>query len=111
MVYNDEFTLSLMQNEELLNINQHSHAGRELYRKGNEIVWAANGDNGEYYLAQFNLGESMLRSSLKLTFAGIESPSTAKDLWNGIEVPTDKGEIISEIPPHGVRLYKIMIHN
>lgn len=111
MVYNDEFTLSLMQNEELLNINQHSHAGRELYRKGNEIVWAANGDNGEYYLAQFNLGERMLRSSLKLAFAGIESPSTAKDLWNGIEVPTDKGEIISEIPPHGVRLYKIMIHN
>lgn len=57
MVYNDEFTLSLMTNKTIIEIDQNGYAGREVYRKGNEIVWAANGKDGKYYVAQFNIGE------------------------------------------------------
>ena len=57
MVYNDEFTLSLMTNKTIIEIDQNGYAGREVYRKGNEIVWAANGKEGKYYVAQFNIGE------------------------------------------------------
>lgn len=38
MIYNDEFTLSLMTHKELLEINQKGDSGREIYRKGNEVV-------------------------------------------------------------------------
>lgn len=110
MTYNDEFTLSLMQNKELIYINQHSHAGRELYRKGNEIAWAANGENGVYYLAQFNIGENEITAISQLSYIGIEKKASAVELWSGrIAELTDKNEIISRIAPHGVCIYKLNI--
>ncbi len=107
MTYNDDFTLSLMQNRGLIEINQNSHAGRELYRKGNEIAWAANGEEGIYYLAQFNVGEHEIEVQTPLSFMGIEKPCVAHELWTGKE---NTGNIIKSIvPPHGVCLYKIKL--
>ncbi len=108
MTYNDEFTLSLMQNEEIIRINQRSHAGREVYRKGDEIVWAANGDDGEYYLARFNIGEKEITAAAPLSFVGIEKEVSATELWTGDAAEIRNNEIISSVPPHGVRLYKIV---
>lgn len=111
MTYNDEFTLELMQNDSVLNILKHSHSGRELYRKGNEIVWAANGDNGEYYIAQFNIGDKEINAVTPLSFAGIEKKATAFELWEDIiGTVNSKNEIVSYIPPHGVKLYKVILN-
>lgn len=108
MTYNDSFTLAFMRNTELLKINQNSHAGREVYRKGNEIVWACNGENKQYYAAQFNVGETAVRAVTPLCFIGIETRVRALELWSGSDgMITEKNELIGEIPPHGVRLYKI----
>lgn len=106
MTKNDSFTLSLMQNRALININQNSHAGRLVYRKNNEIIWAANGNDGEYYLAQFNVGDKKAAISTPLAFIGIEKPSDAVELWDGNTL-FEKKEITSEVPAHGVRIYKI----
>ncbi len=38
---NDEFTLSLLTNAEMLRLNQASHDNRELFRHGDQIVWTA----------------------------------------------------------------------
>lgn len=108
MRYNDEFTLSLMQNEAVLDINRHSHSGREVYRKGSEIVWAANGSCGEYYLAQFNVGEEAVTAKTKLSFLGLEDSFEGTELWSGeAAVVTPENEVVSVVPPHGVRLYKL----
>lgn len=107
MTKNDAFTLSLMQNKELLNINQNSHAGRLVYQKGNEIVWAANGNDGEYYMAQFNIGDEPAVITTKLSFIGIEKPSDAVELWSG-ETLSPNGEITSKVPAHGVKVYRII---
>ena len=108
MIYNDEFTLSLMQNKKILDININSHAGREVYRKGYEIVWAANVNNGEYYIAQFNVGEGNITAVTNLSFIGIESKASATELWtDAAGVISENGELVSEVEPHGVRLYKV----
>lgn len=106
MTKNDPFTLSLMQNKELININQNSHAGRLIYQKGNEIIWGANGESGEYYLAQFNIGDKEAVISTKLAYLGIEKASEATELWSG-EAIAPNDEITSTVPPHGVKVYKI----
>ena len=107
MTYNDDFTLSLMKNRELIEINQNSHAGRELYRKGNEIAWAANGEEDIHYLAQFNIGDHAIEVQTPLSFMGIEKPCVAHEFWTGKE---NTGNIIKSIvPPHGVCLYKIKL--
>lgn len=108
--YNDDFTLSLLQNKELIEINQNSQAGRELYRRGDEIAWAANGENGVYYLAQFNTGEGEIKAVSPLAYMGIERTASAVELWSGAMAEiTKQNEIVSVVPPHGVCLYKIVI--
>lgn len=108
MVYNDEFTLSLMQNKELIHINKTSHGGREVYRKGNEIVWAANGDAGEYYISHFNVGDEDILSSVPLSFIGIETNVKVQELWeNKVAIVNSQNEIVSSVNLHGVKLYKV----
>ena len=106
MVYNDEFTLSLMQNKGILEINQNSHAGHEVYRMGDEIVWTAKGEKGVSYLAQFNVGEESLISDFDVAYLGIDSDFVATELWTG---EVSKNRISSDINPHGVCLYKICL--
>lgn len=107
MTFNDAFTLSLMQNRELININQNSRSGREVYRRGDEIVWASNGDTNEYYMAQFNIGDSSITSKTDISYIGIESNFTASEIWTNTKALIKDKSITSEIPPHGVKLYKI----
>ena len=106
MTYNDEFTLSLMQNKELIHIDQFSNAGREVYRKGNEIVWAANCDD-YYYIACFNVGGDMLDTEFDPAFIGITDLVDAREIWSG-KTQTGVAKIHSQIRPHGVRLYKVI---
>ena len=109
MTYNDDWTLSLMTNIELLHILKHSHAGRQVYRKDKHIVWAANDDNGRaYYMAQFNVGEEPETVSTPVSFLGIEKPVMVYDIWQQQELgECEDGVIISEVPPHGVALYRL----
>lgn len=107
MPLNDEFTLSLMQNRDIIEINQHSCGGREVYRKGDEIVWAANGANGEYYVGQFNVGDTELTAAFSPSFIGIAGTVSATEIWSG-DVQNNAAEIKSVIPPHGVKLYRVV---
>lgn len=52
---NDEFTLSLITNKDVLNVNQHSINGRQLFRDNDLIAWTADDPRtGDKYLALFN---------------------------------------------------------
>lgn len=106
MTYNDEFTLSLMQNRDIIEINQNSRGGREVYRKGNEIVWAANSPEGYFYLAHFNVGDEETAFEFDPEFIGIKEEVDTFEIWSGVR---QKGvlKISSVIPPHGVKLYKV----
>ncbi len=106
MTMNDEFTLSLMQNREIININQNSRGGREVYRKGDEIVWAANGEGNTIYLAHFNVGDREITAEFNSDFIGINEKINVHEVWSG-EEQNGIFRIKSVIPPHGVRLYQI----
>ena len=49
--YNDEWTTSLLTNEEVLRITKSSHSNRQLYREGDIIAWTAVGEDDSVYLA------------------------------------------------------------
>ncbi len=104
MTMNDAFTLSLMQNREIIDINQNSRGGREVYRRGNEIVWAAGGPGHRVYLACFNVGEEEIRTEFNTEFLGLWEKVDAREIWSG-EEQEGIWKVKSVIPPHGVRLY------
>ena len=111
MVYNDEFTLSLITNKTIIEIDQNGYAGREVYRKDNEIVWAANGKDGKYYVAQFNIGEEEITAKTDLAFVGIMPNENVKitEVWENKKAELNDNTIISTVPPHGVKLFEIVL--
>jgi hypothetical protein len=55
---NDEFTLSLITNKDILNVNQHSINGKQLFRDDGLIAWTANDPKtDDKYLALFNASD------------------------------------------------------
>jgi alpha-galactosidase len=57
---NDDFTLSLLTNKEVLAVNQTSQNNRQLFRKDDLIAWTADDpQSGDKYLALFNARSQM----------------------------------------------------
>ncbi len=57
---NDEYTLSLISNKDVLNVNQHSTNGKQLFRENDLIAWTADDPGtGDKYLALFNASDQI----------------------------------------------------
>jgi alpha-galactosidase len=55
---NDEFTLSMITNKDVLNVNQHSINGKQLFRENDLIAWTADDPKtNDKYLALFNASD------------------------------------------------------
>jgi len=74
----DDFTLSLLTNDEVLAVNQHSTNNRQLFRRDRRIAWAADVPNSpDKYLAVFNArGREMIDMDLAIVDSGTVSPNT-----------------------------------
>ncbi|GAA0387619.1 glycoside hydrolase family 27 protein [Paenibacillus motobuensis] len=105
---NDEWTLSLLTNEEVLHLHRYGTGGRIVFREGDVTVWTARDEEGQAYLAMFNLGEGPLVSRLELALAEAgESFPTAMDLWSRCEMEVHEGAVVVSLPPHGSILLKL----
>lgn len=111
MPENDEWTLSLLTNEEYIKMhstckNAHQHSRKEKNSKG-EIIWIANGRKCKY-LAMFNTKDTEQKISINLS--EILMPDTeyqVYDIWNKQDTGKFKNKFSAFIPSHGAGLYKI----
>lgn len=133
---NDEFTLSLLTNDEVLAVNQKSSNGRQLWRKGDLVAWVADVPNSpkEKYLGLFNANDVIVTPavpastqpggrrgrpaviakegpaadlSIALKEIGFDGSVKVRDLWTHQDVGTFTGECSRSIPYHGAGLYKV----
>jgi hypothetical protein len=106
---NDDWTLSLLTNREVLRMHRESYGAKELLRQGDLIVWTAAHADGSTYAAVFNVGEQqMLPVELNLELVG-SSTSVVKqgtELWSGQAAVVDGNTLRTDVPSHGVRLYR-----
>lgn len=105
---NDEFTLSLLTNDEVLAVTQNSINNKQLKAENGLIVWTADVPNSEdKYVAFFNINDSG-NSDLSVTLdeLGITGSYKAKDLWTkeNKETVTDKFTI--QLEPHASALMR-----
>lgn len=106
----DDFTLSLVTNAELLEIEKNSYCAHQLWRKHiddcEQIAWFAPAVSGDaWYLAMFNAGEKETTISVDLTQLGI-APEKAYDIWEKASVNVDE-TVTAKVNPHGVCLLKL----
>jgi len=99
---NDEFTLSLLTNDEVLAVNQNSANNKQLKAENGLIVWTADVLGTEdKYVAFFNINDS-IASEISVTPAelGITGNYTVKDLWSKEEKGSVADKFTVLVEPH-----------
>ena len=80
---NDEFTLKLLTNADVLAICRESFCGHPLLTTDAESIWLApRHDGGGVYVALFNLSDEARRMSVSRSAIGTDY-TQAKELWSG----------------------------
>jgi alpha-galactosidase len=97
----DAWTLSLITNPEVLAVNQKSSDQRELFRRGDEVVWFAKAPDEKVYLALFNLADQPATISVPLAFLDEPRVRRVRDLWARKDAGTVDGTLTRSLAPHG----------
>jgi hypothetical protein len=106
---NDAFTLSLLTNDEVLAVDQHSTGNHELFAEGNQVAWVASVPNSrDKYLALFNLDDHAPATiRVKWTQLNLSGQCGVRDLWQHKDLGNRDGEFSVEVRPHGAQLFRI----
>ena len=112
----DEWTLSLLRNDDLLRLEKEAFTSRQVLRNETDCVWAAVHPNGrEAYVAVFNLADESREAVVSLEecasmFPGNEdlfAVTELEEIWSRQPAAVSDGSIPGDIPAHGVKLYHI----
>jgi alpha-galactosidase len=110
----DDFTLSLITNDEVIAVDQHSSGNRMLFNINGQMAWTANvPDSADKYVALFNLnnkGTSQAAGAaitLDLNQIGIAGTCRVRDLWTHTDLGPQHGTFAPTLAWHGTGLYRI----
>jgi alpha-galactosidase len=108
---NDEFTLSLLTNKEVLKMHRESSDVRLLFQKeGRVAITSKNKKTGEIYLALFNISDiSPVEVKVSLEELGIKEKVSIVNLWTGEPERAETDSFTRTISAHGSGLYKIIL--
>jgi len=105
----DEFTLNLLTNDEVLEVNQ-DPLGAQAARVLRDIdveVWAKDMEDGSKAVGLFNRGPIELSARVGWSDLNIDGPQRVRDLWRQRDIGVFKEKFETKIPGHGVVLVRI----
>lgn len=110
MTQMDDFTLGLLTNAEVIDINQ-DPLGRQasrISRDGSAEVWARPLEDGSVAIALFNRGPLPLEVSADLRACGVVGPGlTVRDVWRQKDIGPAGASYAAELPRHGTMLLRV----
>ncbi|WP_353071185.1 alpha-galactosidase D [Tunturiibacter gelidoferens] len=102
----DAFGKQLLTNDEVIAIDQSAHPAKQALG-GDTPVWVSDMEDGNYYVALFNLNAFPSRVVVPWNSLGFAHASRVRDLWNHIELGSLDHGFDTTILGHGVRLLKV----
>lgn len=109
----DKFTVDLLSNDEVLDINQ-DPLGKSANRRAKDgmlEVWARPLWDGTTAVGLFNTGAQATKVTAKWSDIGVTGAQPVRDLWQHKSLGTAKNAFSAQVPPHGVVLVKIGMPN
>jgi hypothetical protein len=104
---NDDWTLSLLTNGEVLDVLKCGANPRQILRDTEQALWMNTAVDGSINLALFNLSDDTRTVCCPLAALGLQKVQV-RDLWNRWDREAEK-EIAVEIMPHGAALYRLSL--
>lgn len=102
----DNYTLSLVTNPEVINVNQNSEKPLFVYNKGGIAVWQTKIENGTA-VAVFNLSDEEKHYKLSFSDLGIENVRAVRDLWARKDIPKCENDVTVSLKPHSSEFFEI----
>ncbi|MGN0599989.1 MAG: glycoside hydrolase family 27 protein [Oscillospiraceae bacterium] len=104
----DDFTMSLLTNEDIIRMHHNSRHSHPVYRRmenGNEyILWTSVSCEGGCYIAVFNAGENDGIMNVDLEAAEIYGKVSGKELWSGESISAECSFTV-KLERHGAKAY------
>ncbi|RYE36342.1 MAG: alpha-galactosidase, partial [Sphingobacteriaceae bacterium] len=107
---NDAFTLSLLNNKEVIYVLKNSINNKQLLRTENEVVWVADDPKtGDKFVAVFNPTDQSepQKITIDLKQLGFNSNAKIRNLWMQENIGSFSTEFSPQINKHGAGLYRI----
>ncbi|WP_321332303.1 glycoside hydrolase family 27 protein [uncultured Bacteroides sp.] len=104
---NDQFTLSLLTNVEVLKMHRESTAVRQLYFKDGKLaITSVHPKTGDIYLALFNLADNNDATiEVSLQDLNIQGECEVIDLWKNKSIGSFSKTFKQQLAPHACGLY------
>jgi alpha-galactosidase len=105
----DKFTLDLLTNDEVLDVNQDplgKPAGRVAENNGIQ-VWSRPLQDGTVAVGIFNTGMEDLEGIVKWSDIGVQGKQPVRDLWMKQDLGVFVGQYAVKVPAHGSFMFKI----
>jgi alpha-galactosidase len=104
----DAFTLSLLTNDAVLAVDQHSANNHPLFHRNGLIAWTADAPEPFMrYLALFNTTEVQAHVDVSLADLRLGMNSRVSDLWHGGPAPESNQVFSPMIAAHGAGMYVV----
>lgn len=102
----DNYTLSLVTNPEVINVNQNSEKPLFVYNKGGIAVWQTKIENCTA-VAVFNLSDEEKHYKLSFSDLGVENVRAVRDLWARKDIPKCENDVTVSLKPHSSAFFEI----
>jgi alpha-galactosidase len=105
----DEFTLGLLTNDEVLDVNQ-DPLGRQAARvavAGDLEVWAKDMEDGSKAVGLFNRDAAARTVTVRWSDLGLSGPHRVRDLWRQQDLGTFDSKFEARVLAHGVVLIRV----
>eukprot|EP00966_Prymnesium_polylepis_P286608 6620511-Prymnesium_polylepis.1 len=105
----DAFTMGLLANREVLEMNAKSTDNRRVNSSSAHAVWAAKASGDWSYVGLFNRLASTTTLTTSFASLGLQSDQDydSIDLWTGKTAVQSDGKVSVSVAPHGVALLKL----
>ncbi len=107
----DEFTLGLLENDEVIDINQDPFGRQAARIAKNDMleVWAKDLEDGSKAVGLFNRGSGEETITVNWADLGLSGEQTVRDLWRQKDLGKFTGQFEAKVGRHGVVLVKISL--
>ena len=102
----DNYTLSLVTNPEVINVNQNSEKPLLVYNTGGIDVWQTKIENCTA-VAVFNLSDEEKHYKLSFLNLGIENVRAVRDLWARKDISKCENDVTVSLKPHSSEFFEI----
>jgi alpha-galactosidase len=106
----DEFTLSLLTNDEVLDVSQDplGQQAHRIVKDDEKEIWAKQMEDGSTVVGLFNMEDySQQNITLNLSDIGLSGRCVVRDLWRQKNLGVFKDKYEAKVAPHGVMLIRV----